>query len=119
MRPSPSIVPGIDRDTYLVLDDFGGSLGLAWRETGIEDTDLGTVIRDLLDGQYSSPVRIIAFNTAERWSRDVSEDIARELTDLAPKSTGTCPSACGDSWSVMRAQRRKLRVPTRHEKTSS
>jgi hypothetical protein len=68
MRPSPSIVPGIDRDTYLVLDDFGGSLGLAWRETGIEDTDLGTIIRDLLDGQYSSPVRVVAFNTAEGWS---------------------------------------------------
>src|SRR3982750_3312826 len=68
MRPSPSIVPGIDRDTFLVLDDFGGSLGLAWRETGIEDTDLGTIIRDLLDGQYSSPVRVVAFNTAEGWS---------------------------------------------------
>src|SRR5205823_5244950 len=60
MRLSPSIVPGIDRDTYLVLDDFGGRLGLAWRETGIEDTDLGTIIRDLLDGQYSSPVRVVA-----------------------------------------------------------
>ncbi len=39
MRASPSIVPGgIDRDVYLVLDDFG--LGCAWRETNVEDTDL-------------------------------------------------------------------------------
>jgi hypothetical protein len=91
MRPSPSIVPGIDRDTYLVLDDFGGSLGLAWRETGIEDSDLGMIIRDLFDGQYSSPVRVIAFNTAEGWSRDVSEDIARELTRLCAEEHRDMP----------------------------
>jgi len=91
MRSSPSIVPGIDRDTYLVLDEFGGSIGLAWRETGIEDTDLGTVIRDLLDGQYSGPVRVIGFNTAEGWSRDVSEDIARELTRLCAEEHRDMP----------------------------
>ena len=38
-----------------------------------------TVIRDLLDGQYSNPVRVVAFNTAEGWSRDVSGDVADEL----------------------------------------
>jgi hypothetical protein len=37
------------------------------------------VIRDLLDGQYSDPVRVISFNTAEGWSRDVSEDVAEAL----------------------------------------
>ena len=78
MRPSPSIVPGIDQDVYLVLDDFG-RLGCAWRETNVQDTDLEAVIDDLLEGQYSNPVRIISFNTAEGWSRDVSEDVARKL----------------------------------------
>jgi hypothetical protein len=33
----------------------------------------------LLDGQYEDPVRIVAFNTAEGWSRDVTVDIADEL----------------------------------------
>ena len=75
MRSSPSIVPREDdQDIYLVLDDFG-RLGQAWRETDPEDTDRETVIRDLLAGQYSDPVRVICFNTAEGWSRDVSEDI--------------------------------------------
>jgi hypothetical protein len=37
------------------------------------------LIRNLLDGQYESPVRIVAFNTAEGWSRDVTVDIADEL----------------------------------------
>jgi len=30
-------------------------------------------------GQYEEPVRIVAFNTAEGWSRDVTEEIAAEL----------------------------------------
>ena len=77
MRASPSIVPGIDRDAYLVLDDFG--LGCAWRETNVEDTDLEAVISDLLEGQYSNPVRVIAFNLSEGWVCDVSEAIARKL----------------------------------------
>ena len=32
-------------------------------------------IRDISGGQYSTPVRVVAFNTAEGWSRDVTEDI--------------------------------------------
>jgi hypothetical protein len=82
MRQSPSIVPdSFDRDIYLVLDDFGDRLGWAWPETDVADTDRATLIRHLLEGQYSSPVRIIAFNTAECWSRDVTEDIANDLQD--------------------------------------
>jgi hypothetical protein len=51
MRPSPSIVPGIDRDIYLVLDDYG-RVGRAWAETDEDHTSLGAVIADLLQGQY-------------------------------------------------------------------
>ena len=77
---SPSIVPReANQDTYLVLDDFGGELGRAWRETDEEDTDRETLIRDLMDDQYDNPARIVAFNTAQGWSRDVTVDIADEL----------------------------------------
>jgi hypothetical protein len=80
MRQSPSIVPDdLDRDVYLVLDNFGSRLGRSWRETDEADTDRATLIRHLLEGQYSSPVRVVAFNTAEGWSRDVTEEIAAEL----------------------------------------
>ncbi len=79
MRTSPSIVPHrTDQDTYLVLDDFGW-IGRAWRETDVDSTDRETVIRDLRTGEYNNPVRIIAFNTTEGWSRDVTVDIADEL----------------------------------------
>ena len=66
MRTSPSIVPGDDdQDIDLVMDDFGGRLGLAWRNLHPDSTDFEIVIRDLLDGQYSNPVRVVGFNTAE------------------------------------------------------
>lgn len=80
MRYSPSIVPGPDdREVYLLLSDFGACLGRAWAEINEERTDRETVIRDLLSGQYSNPVRVVAFNTEEGWSRDVSEEIADEV----------------------------------------
>ena len=79
MRTSPSIAPhGPGQDTYLVPEDFGG-LGCSWRETNTESVDRETLIRDLVDGEYTHPVRIVAFNTAEGWSRDVTVDIADEL----------------------------------------
>ena len=37
------------------------------------------IIADLLSGQFNDPVRVIAFNTLEHWSRDVSRDIAAEI----------------------------------------
>ena len=75
---TPSIIPGGDSETvYLVADDFGHR-GRCWRETDIDHTDLETVIMDLLKGEYSEPIRVIGFNTAEGWSRDISEEVAGE-----------------------------------------
>ena len=80
MRTSPSIVPdALDRDIYLVLDDFGEGCGLAWSETDVADTNRPMLIRNLLEGLYFAPVGIVAFNIAEGWSRDVSDKIAAEL----------------------------------------
>jgi hypothetical protein len=75
----PSIVPdGQEPTVYLVLNDFG-RYGRAYSETSEERADLETTIADLMTGQYDRPVRVVAFNTAEGWSADVSEDIAREI----------------------------------------
>jgi hypothetical protein len=45
----------------------------------VDSADRQTLIRDLLAGEYKSPVRIVSFNTTEGWSRDVTVDIADEL----------------------------------------
>ena len=75
----PSIIPAnrLNRDMYLVLEDF--SSGAAWRETDEDRTDYRTLISDLLTGQYDHPLRVVAFNPLEGWSRDASEDVAHEL----------------------------------------
>jgi hypothetical protein len=70
-----------DHDIYLVLDDLGGRLGRIWRETNERDTDRATLIRHLLEGQYSNPARIVAFNTDEALVRDASAEVACELPE--------------------------------------
>jgi len=96
MSFSPSIVPdGADQDVYLVLNQFGERLGRAWCETDEEDTDYRTIIRHLLEGQYSNPVRVVALNTAEGWSRDVSDDVADELRERCA-NRGEVPSYLAD-----------------------
>ena len=85
MRTSPLIVPHeADHDTYLVLDHFGGRIGCVWRETDVDSANRKRLIRDLVDGQYNKPVRIVAFNSSEGWCRDVN--------------SARCRSQCSTSW---------------------
>jgi len=75
----PSIVPyGADQTIYLVTDNFASS-GSGYRETEIERVDLEAIISDLLSGQFNDPVRVVAFNTLEHWSEDLSAEIAGEI----------------------------------------
>jgi hypothetical protein len=93
---TPSIVPkGDDQNVYLVVDDFGRN-GRVYRETDVETADLETVIIDLLDGQYKDPARVVAFNTFEGWSQDVSEDIAQELRRRCDLQSRDVPSSIQD-----------------------
>jgi hypothetical protein len=74
--------PEYDVTVHIVLDDFGGS-GRAYRETAEEAADFNTVVDDLMSGQFNHPIRVIAFNISEGWSRDVSDHVARELLERA------------------------------------
>lgn len=76
--PTPSLVPQFDVAVHIVLDDFGDS-GRIYRETDEAQADFDTVVADILSGQYNNPLRVVAFNTAEGWARDVTEDVAREV----------------------------------------
>ena len=70
--------------------------GRAYVETDSEYADLEATISGFLEGQYSNPVRIVAFNTAERWSEDVSEDIAQELRRRCDLQLRDLPSTIQD-----------------------
>ena len=74
----PPLSASCNGTVYLVLDDFA-EFGRAYRETDPARADRQTVLADLLSGQYERPLRIVAFNTAEGWARDVSAEIAQEV----------------------------------------
>jgi len=71
-----------DVTVHIVLNDFG-PLGSAYVETDEAEADEATIVENILSGQYSQPMRVIAFNTAEGWSRDITEDIARAVLTKA------------------------------------
>jgi hypothetical protein len=79
-RPVPDYPD--DVTVYLVVNDFG-KFGKAFVETDIAEADREAIIRSFISGQYSNALRVVAFNTAEGWSRDVSEDIANEVLERA------------------------------------
>src|SRR5437879_5571225 len=85
---SASLVPRSEPTVHLVLDDFG-KLGRTYRETDEANADEATVIENLLQGQYANPIRVVAFNVEEGWSRDVSEDIAAAVQRRAEREQRT------------------------------
>jgi hypothetical protein len=108
---TPSIVPnGNDQTVYLVADDFGRN-GSAWREADCETADLETVIQDLLTGQYNNPIRVVAFNTAERWSEDVSEDVAHELRRRCDQQLRDIPLPLQDFTDRYEGRYRDVQLP--------
>jgi hypothetical protein len=95
----PPIVPsGHDQNFYLVINNYGNFP--AFPETDVDKADLETTINDLMSGQYSDPVRVVAFNAAEHWAGDASEDVAREIMcrlDLAGDALPSSIAAFVDS----------------------
>jgi hypothetical protein len=74
--------PAFDVTVYIVLNDFG-PLGRAYVETDEAQANDAIIVESILSGQYSQPLRVVAFNTAEGWARDVTEDIARAALSKA------------------------------------
>jgi hypothetical protein len=72
------------------------------------DPDLETVIQDMLTGQYTNPIRVIAFNIAERWSEDVSEDVAHELRRRCDLQMREVPSSIRDFVESREGDRQQL-----------
>jgi hypothetical protein len=95
MSGSPSIVPDSTGTIFIsLLEDFGRH-GQAWRETNDTESDRRALIEDMLDGQYEDVVRIVAFNTSQGWSLDVTESIANELRETCSER-GEMPDSVED-----------------------
>jgi len=57
------------------------SRGAYAAERDVADLGLEQTIADIMNGQVDDIERIIAFNPAECWSRDATEDIAIEIAN--------------------------------------
>jgi hypothetical protein len=57
--------------------------GAYFPETDANATDRKSLLRDILTDQFKEIEAVFAFDPEEGWARDVSEDIAHELLQLA------------------------------------
>ena len=93
MTDTPSLVPVPESsDVYLVLDELP-TFGRVWRELSEEAANKQAVLNLIANGEFHDPLRIIAFNTAEGWSRDVTEDIAEALLEREARAGDLSQSA--------------------------
>jgi hypothetical protein len=79
---TPPLAPD-EPAVHIVLDENGGRLGRVYREMAEVETDEKTIVENIINDEYSCPVRVVAFNTAEGWARDVTEDIALAVSSRA------------------------------------
>jgi len=81
----PTLAPDAPQSgtVHMVLDDHGRSIGRAWREMDENHTDERDVVNEIIDGRYSRPIKVVAFNLDENWARDVNEDIARAIIETS------------------------------------
>ena len=65
-------------------DELGG-----WGEKGVAENEVNeqTIIQWIIDGQFKRPLCVIAFNTEEGWSRDITHGIARRIFQLNRRGT--------------------------------
>jgi len=113
MSRTPGVVPyGADETVYLVVDRLG-ALGRVYRETEIERADLEIIISDLVAGQFSNPLRVVAFNTLEHWTKDMSADIAEEIQARCDIDGAAVPEHIRDFVERHCAQTKQLGRPSK------
>ena len=111
---TPSIVPNSDdQNVYLVVDDFGRN-GRAWRETDVENTDLETVILDMLGGSVSRTRSASSPSTPPKNGRRTCRPTSpRNCGSAAISSSATFRSSFRTSWTSTRADTATFSCPCR------
>lgn len=86
---------GADETIYLVVDRFSQRGGLD-RETEVERPDFETIVAELMSGRFNDPIRVVAFNTLEHWTDDISAEIAAEIQARCDIEGGEVPEHIRD-----------------------
>jgi hypothetical protein len=94
MRPSPRATHlprtgPLDATLHMIIARHGRNAFAAERD--VSDLGLESTIADIMAGQVEDVERVIAFNPAEAWSREVTEDIAIEIANRIGRGNGHMP----------------------------
>ena len=89
---SVSIVPEGGQTVYQVLDDLG-KFGHVWRELTEDETNEEAILQGIVQGQFTRPLRVVAFNTHEGWSRDTTLESAWKILEMSHHGTVLSPAA--------------------------
>jgi hypothetical protein len=71
-----------NNDVYLVLDELV-TFGRVWCELSEKSANAQTVVELIANGGFHRPMRVIAFNTAEGWSRDETVAVGLKLLQMS------------------------------------
>lgn len=95
MPTSPKTLTVPDQTLYFVQCDYG-RIGKAFVETDPDKNSRLQVIADIFTGQIERPVQILECNPVEGTCRDVTEDIARDLSAHIQDAGEACPARLRD-----------------------
>lgn len=70
----------LDRMMYILI--VGHANGDYFPEQNVSETDRASVVKDIADGQYGWLQRVFELNPVEGTCRDVTEDIAWEVSAI-------------------------------------
>jgi len=73
----PATSAALDVTLYMIIARHRNGAFAA--ERSVSDLGLESTIGDIMSGEVEDVERVIAFNPAEAWSRDATEDIAIEI----------------------------------------
>jgi len=84
MSESATLVPDNTTDgiVHMVFDDLGPA-GCVWRE--LDNTDTSNIAKQIIDGAFQRPVKIVVVDRSRQWVWDLTEDVARMLIEMARK----------------------------------
>lgn len=74
------MVSNLDRMIYIVI--VGHANGDYFPEQNVSETDRASVVKDIAEGQYGWLQRVLELNPVEGICRDVTEDIAWEVSTI-------------------------------------
>ena len=81
-----------DHTAYIIVADYGKH-GKVYSETEIDEAGYDETLASIMRGEPDNPIKVIAFNEIEGWSKDASREIAEALANIYAYRPGEASQA--------------------------